>query len=764
VRLPTSHSGWYDASSMSYDLKNLSSVDFEDLTRDLIGSELGCRFEAFSSGPDQGMDGRHARGQKKIILQAKHYVDSSFSTLKRRMVKERQAIEKIKSSRYVLATSRPLTPKNKASLAEILEPFLKRQSDIFGPDDLRGLLRKYPEVAKTHIKLWLGSTEVLEHVFRHASKTFAAITLDEIRDKVRIYAHNPSYPQSFAKLEANHIVIISGPPGVGKTTLADMLSYAYVGEGWDLIAIRSLDDGFASINDKAKQIFLFDDFLGKVALDKYALSSKDSDLVRFMGRVRKSKNARFILTTRAYILEEARRVSEHLADRRLDVSEYVLDVGIYTRRIRARILFNHLAISNLPKAHIRALIRSSALLKIVDHKHYNPRVIEWMTDTVHVDDIKASQYPKAFLAGLDSPRRLWDTAFRTHIDDRCRHLLIALFFCSEYGANILDLQRSFEALHDALCARYGVSRGPKDFEEGLRILEGGFIGISGQTVSFINPSFRDYMAGYLADEPLLLACAPTAQTSAWARSLWQYARQQQVHPSTQQQLATAFAAPSKMFGSPGRASSNLNMPSSEHLALLLEWWTACQDKRLADVAIQIAANRSTPFSIWRDGEDLVKLATELRDGEAYVSAPWAETLAVLLEERLLDLLRGWVPVDDLEKISDAVDVAGQSISDDVRNSVIEVIRQEFEELSDRIESTDSESSLTDHMASLRRLAPRGGVPEAAILAADRTIKRKLASLYEETSEAEAPDVGSSQIEDAFNDRALRDLFAPLLTK
>ncbi len=48
---------------MSYDFSNLAPADFEDLVRDLVGRELGIRFEAFGPGPDGGMDGRHAKGR-----------------------------------------------------------------------------------------------------------------------------------------------------------------------------------------------------------------------------------------------------------------------------------------------------------------------------------------------------------------------------------------------------------------------------------------------------------------------------------------------------------------------------------------------------------------------------------------------------------------------------------------------------------------------------------------------------------------------------
>jgi energy-coupling factor transporter ATP-binding protein EcfA2 len=156
------------------------------------------------------------------------------------------------------------------------------------------LLKKHPDIEKSNIKLWLSSSAVLDRVVQAASHTYTSITRSEIESKVKVYAKNPSFDASSYILEKQHILIISGPPGVGKTTLAEMLAFSYIADDWELNAIRSLDDGFSAIRDSKKQIFFFDDFLGKVALDRNALSSKDSELSKFIGRIRKSSNARFI--------------------------------------------------------------------------------------------------------------------------------------------------------------------------------------------------------------------------------------------------------------------------------------------------------------------------------------------------------------------------------------------------------------------------------------------------------------------------------------
>lgn len=84
------------------------------------------------------------------------------------MRSERPSIDALETQRYILATSTPLTPKNKADLSDIIGPSLQSPGDIFGLDDLNALLRKYPEIEKAHPKLWQQSTGVMKSVMTEA--------------------------------------------------------------------------------------------------------------------------------------------------------------------------------------------------------------------------------------------------------------------------------------------------------------------------------------------------------------------------------------------------------------------------------------------------------------------------------------------------------------------------------------------------------------------------------------------------------------------
>lgn len=752
---------------MTYTFSNLSPADFEDLVRDLIGNECGFRFEAFGPGPDGGMDGRHASAKGTAILQAKHYAGSTLAALKSSMKRERKAIDRLKPTRYILATSLSLSDKAKTELATTIGESLKSKADLLSKDDLNGLLRKFPETEKVHLKLWLSSTAVLERIVRAAFHEVTAILKAEIEAKVLVYAQNPSLKESRDKIESQRVLIISGLPGVGKTTLGEMLSYAYISEGWQFHAIRSLDDGFASIDDRKKQIFFFDDFLGKVALDVRALSNKDSDLARFIKRVRNSSNARFILTTRAPIFEEARRLSEHLADKRLDISKYVLDVGIYNRRIRARILYNHLFVSNIPTSHLRALFDSGNLPKIVDHKNYNPRVIEWMTDALHITGLSPVDYPSAFMQMLANPSQLWDTAFRTQIPEKCRHLILVLYFFSEYGAKIEELKAAYTVVHPHLCAKYGLPSDPKDFEESLKILEGGFVKIVDQLVSLINPSLRDYLRDYIDDDGMLKDFAIAYPDARWAKEVWRQGNLRLPSTSALRALAGAFYKTARAIVRRPKSDDDYNygsggLSNSGRIDLLLQWCRASGDDRFGDLALAVSKAPAHRYRAWLDGTEIVDCIKELLDEDYYGGLRCAAPLRESLTTALISILNISMASDDLENIADAIESAKDILDGSVQEALTLAIRREIEATANEEPQSNSESTLTDHIVALEKLGRRIGMEETVLGRAAEQVSRRIAQIEDETPSVDSPEIKKSPFEtDAFDDADLQNLFALL---
>ncbi len=142
-----------------YDFGALSSQDFEELTRDLLQAEWRVSLEAFKTGRDRGIDLRYTTDDgRRLIVQCKHFVRSGFRALLRELKdRERPKLERLRPSRYVVVTSVELSPDNKTQIMAALDPFVLRTHDVFGAQDLEGLLSRFPDVERSNFKLWLSS-------------------------------------------------------------------------------------------------------------------------------------------------------------------------------------------------------------------------------------------------------------------------------------------------------------------------------------------------------------------------------------------------------------------------------------------------------------------------------------------------------------------------------------------------------------------------------------------------------------------------------
>lgn len=488
----------------NYDFHDLLSyLDFENLTQGLLEAELGIAFENFRDGPDGGIDLRHAPAKQvvKTIVQCKRH--KTFASLKAELVRNELAkIQALAPSRYLLSTSAALSPKQVDELVELLSPHVASSADIYGRDRLNHLLTKHPEVERRHVKLWATSAAVLDELLNGRSH---AVSRDEVAKTIaaaKFYVKNSSFDEALTILDKHRVCLISGHAGIGKTTLARQLLLYHLDRGFEIVKI---DGDISEARDRNIQtkprFYYYDDFLGQTGTADKFNKNEDQKLIDFMHSVRESKGSVLVLTTREYILNQARLRYEKIDREKFDHRTCVIDLAKYSRRIRSQILYNHLHFSRLPTAYVQQIVTTRSYLPIVDHDNYNPRLIESLTSPEWIGEVAVSDYAAFFLATLENPTEIWNHAFRQQLSMAARHLLLVLTTVRR-AVRLDDLRTAFAAFHEAECRRLCTPRTNQDFLNALKELDGTFVHTSrvdDQTVvEFSNPSIRDFLQNIIA--------------------------------------------------------------------------------------------------------------------------------------------------------------------------------------------------------------------------------------------------------------------------
>lgn len=478
--------------------RSLSPLDFEELVRDLLQAELGLRMESFGPGKDLGIDFRFATANGTAIVQAKHYLDSRPDALVRTAKKENSKVERLKPSRYIFATSASLTPLLKKKIREAVPSAPLVEEDIFGQSDLNNLLGKHQHIERKHFKLWLTSSVVLDRILHSGIYNRTSAEMDIIKDLVPKYVSNDSVPAAEEILKGHGILIISGEPGVGKTTLARILVWLHAEQGWEISVISDINEAFEIAGDGIKRLIFFDDFLGQIKLTNDLIRGTDHSLPLFLQKVQKNKNIRFILTTRDYILHQAQAQSSRLNSMDINQAQYVLNVGLYTRMTKAAILYNHIYFSDISADERHSILENDFFMKIIDHRNFSPRLIDLFLSGNYVS-IAGKPIRETITTVLDNPQELWEKPYRSHISDEGRGLMMALFFNSN-SVSITTLEMAFERMVRSMGLSIPISDIPVKFRAALKELEGSILEISNRLVSFSNPGVRDFLERAVSED------------------------------------------------------------------------------------------------------------------------------------------------------------------------------------------------------------------------------------------------------------------------
>lgn len=496
---------------IDFDFHNLLfPTEFEKLCRDIVDiRDSPIKFTTYRRGRDGGIDFKSTNTQAKIIGQCKLYNPSNYNSFFATLKEEVKKCKRQKPSRYILCTNIKLSPNQAQEIYDLFEGYIINEEDIVDGEKLNKYLgnKEYQHLLKVYSKLLVPNLQLVEQALdeiinrKYYNKT--ASFLREIQKEHKLHHNTQMLKHCIDVLERNKIIILTGNPGVGKTTTAKMIVNYFINQKVKNVLFLT-DTDFVEIEGlyQDNQIIVVDDFWGQNFSSEHKDGSRLRNFNRIINDFKESENRYLVLTSREYIIQDVLNHAEHETQKILNTDRFIVNLNGFSNEDKARIFLNHLLYYDFEKAFFNKLEYSDILENIIEHSNYSPRHIEYfIKQFLYFDDKSSYNFYALFLKYLDKPTEYWNKNFEK-LNGTSKLILLIILISSD-PMELLDLEKSFNTTQEQTRLSLNENIEPLAFNKELRILEDFYLVSEKEEYSnrkfirFQSPGIKDFLLEYL---------------------------------------------------------------------------------------------------------------------------------------------------------------------------------------------------------------------------------------------------------------------------